>query len=152
MCGLSICERGRPGRRSRNGSKGSKGRGQQQMWKWLLHPGVGEGEMKKRGPCDQWGLVQLSLTSPAGGESSVPKPIHAPNGVDKRFLLFCVTPASPPAAPGSATGSSASLLRCPSPGATLGAGVHPNFALLRGRFTTPQNPRPQALPFSQNKG
>lgn len=33
-----------------------------------------------------------------------------------------------------------------------GAGVHPNFALLRGRSTTPQHPWPQRFPFLRIKG
>lgn len=32
------------------------------------------------------------------------------------------------------------------------AGVHPNFALLRGRPTTPQHPRPPRFPFLRIKG
>lgn len=68
----------------------------------------------------------------------------APNGaerVDKRFLLWCHPCVS---------SCSSCMLHCP--GAALSAGVDPSFALLRGRFTTPRQPRPQRFPFLRTKG
>lgn len=44
------------------------------------------------------------------------------------------------------------LLHVALPWCSLSAGVDPSFALLRGRFTTPRQPRPQRFPFLRTKG